>query len=280
VPPHRELFNTASKCINPIAVQRKRWMASNSGIIGLRAQTRVQADQLKSIDFIGEPAYELLIHSDDPHVWNGDNYNTIIEISGAGDVDCAKITLSAPPNLISGDVTYTYRLAADLLPESHKSPLPAFFEVPFIYFTNFNWRINPITGYTTLSNVGEWYNIVGDKREPTLSVSFKIAEKAPKGDHRIFLNMTYKSQFSQTWYTNKQAIDIHVCHWYEDQKLKYLIIVPIIPALFLIWNQVIIPLFAFLDSWGIPANIVEFAKILIIVLIITVILSVFFEHYD
>ena len=92
--------------------------------------------------------------------------------------------------------------------------------------------------------------------------------------------MTYKSLISQTWHTNKQVIDIHVSHWYEDKKLKYLIIVPIIPAIFLIWNQVIIPLFSFFNSLGVPTNVVEFANILIIAVVITVILSVFFEHYD
>jgi len=255
-------------------------MASIKGIDELRAKTRQQADELKSIDFLGEPAYELLIHSDDPHVWSGDNYRIIVEISGAGDVDCAKITLSVPPNLISGDVVFTYRLAADIAPEIYKSPMPAFFEVPFIYFTNFNWRLNPVTGYTTLSNVGEWYNTIGDKREPTLAFSFDIAENSPKGDHRIYLNMTYKSLRSEIWHTSKQEVNIHVNHWYENPKLKYLIIVPIIPVAFLIWNQIMMPLISFFNSLGFSSNIIQFFNLIIIVTIIAIILSIFFEHYD
>jgi hypothetical protein len=256
-------------------------MASNLGITPsiehLRAQTQVQANSIKSIDFMGEPAYVLLIHADDPHLRRGDVYNIIIEISGAGDVECAKITISSPLYLVDGGITFRYKLSADLPPEMHTCPLPAFLELPLMVFTNFNYRINPVTGYTSLSNVGEWYNSDKDKRDPILSFSFKIAKNAPKGDHKVFLNLTYKSQKIDQWYTDKQEINIHIDHWYEDERLKYLVIAPIIPAIVVAWSGIINPLYGYLNSIGVPL-IVEFAEISFIAMITTVLLDFLFER--
>jgi len=245
----------------------------------LRARTRAEADQIKSIDFKGEPAYTLLIHADDPHLRRGDNYNIVLEISGAGDVECAKITISSSSYLIDGNIAFRYKLAGGRPPEIHNCALPAFLDLPHMIFTNFNYRTNAVTGYTTLSNVGEWVHHCEDKIDPILSFSFKIAEDAPEGDHRLFLNLTYKSLESHKWYTDKQAIDIHIAHWYEDERLKYLIIAPIIPAVVITWNEIIIPLYGFIKGLGAPI-IVEFAKISLVAIIATMFFCYFFERYD
>jgi hypothetical protein len=209
----------------------------------LRAQTRAQADEIKSIDFKGEPAYVLLIHADDPHLQSRDRYNIIIEISGAGDVEAAKISISAPVYLIDGGITFRYRLAQDQPPQMMFSNMPAFLDLPLLIFTNYQYQTNPVTGYASLANVGEYYNNIDGKRDPILSFSFKISKDAPEGDHKVFLNLTYKSSKSEKWYTDKQVIDLHINHWYEDKRLKWLIIVPIIPALVVTINDIIIPLY-------------------------------------
>jgi len=91
-------------------------------------------------------------------------------------------------------------------------------------FTNYRYKRNPVTGYNTLSNVGEWSHHNGAKRDPIFSFSFKIAKDALEGDHTIFLNLTYKSLKSDKWYTDKQAINIHVERWYEREEIRILAI--------------------------------------------------------
>lgn len=245
----------------------------------LKARARAELESIKSVDFKGEPAYVLLIHADDPHLRKGDNYNIIIEISGAGDVECAKLTISSASYLIDGGIVFRYKLTVDRAPEILDSPLPAFLELPSMIFANFQHMTNPVTGYTTLSNVGEWSHRDGEKRDALLSFSFRIARDAPEGDHAVFLNLTYKGQESNNWYTDKQAINIHVDHWYEDDRLKYLLIAPIIPAVVVTWKEIIIPLYSFLNGLGAPI-LVELAKISFFAMLVTVFLYLFFERYD
>jgi hypothetical protein len=245
----------------------------------LKVQARAQAESIKSIDFKGEPSYVLLIHADDPHLCKGDNYNISIKISGAGDVDCAKLTLSSASYLVDGGIVFTYRLTIDEAPLIMNQPLPAFVELPAMIFTNFNHITNEVTGYTTLSNVGEWSHHPGGRNDPILSFSFKIAKDAPEGDHTFFINLTYKSLHSGIWYTDKQTINLHIDHWYEDSRLKYLIIAPIIPALVMTWIYFINPLYHFLNGLDAPI-LLEFAKLAFFSILLTAFFYWFFERYD
>ncbi len=146
-------------------------------------------------------------------------------------------------------------------------------------FTNYNYGINPTTGYSSLSNVGEWTNHIENKKDPILSASFKVAKDAPEGDHKLFINLTYKSLKNDKWYTDKQTINIDVDHWYEDERLKYLIVVPIISVLVTIWNGIIIPSYGFLNGLGVPI-LIEFAKISLIAIVVTIVFNFLFEHYN
>lgn len=203
-----------------------------------KAETQAKIERLKSTDFKGEPAYVLLIHSDDPYLNKGGIYKTIIEISGAGDVDCAKITISMPSYLVDGDVTFRYKFS-DRDPEEPILSLPANVWVPPILFTNYDYKPIPDTGYNSLCNVGEMK--CGSQKEPILSFSFQVAKDAPEGSHKIFLNLSYKGLNSNIWYIDKQVIDIHIRHWYEKTHLQYIIvgslIITAISALIMIYNE-------------------------------------------
>lgn len=193
----------------------------------IKDKTRADVKRCKSIDFNGEPAYVLLIHSDNPYLNKGDSYKNIIEISGAGDVDCAKLTISLPSSLVHCDrITFKINFG-DEGPTEIEARLPAFATLPPLLFTNYGHRYEP-TGYTTLSNLGESRRERGDQNDPILSCYFKIAKDAPEGVHKMFLNLTYKSLNSDVWYIDKQVVDIHILHWYENTQLQYIIVASLI----------------------------------------------------
>ncbi len=233
----------------------------------LNLDPQIIADTVKSPEFKGEPAYALLIHANDPHLRKGDNFDSVIEISGAGDVSHAKITISLPEYIIDGNIIFTQRIDSRNPQTITALSPPLFIDLPIILFTNALYTINPANGQASLCNVGERYNEDNGLKRPLLSFSFKIADDAPEGDHKIFLNLSYKSK-GGIWQVDKQSITIHINHWYENEKIKYLIILPIIPILFSILDY-IDPNNTFFSSDTIS---VELVRIFIIATLITTIL--------
>jgi hypothetical protein len=54
------------------------------------------------MSFNGEPSYNILVHTSDPHLDPGDKFKIEIFISGAGDVDLSRISFSIPQFIVKG----------------------------------------------------------------------------------------------------------------------------------------------------------------------------------
>ncbi|MHB8119998.1 MAG: hypothetical protein ACYDHX_14965 [Methanothrix sp.] len=61
---------------------------------------------------------------------------------------------------------------------------------------------------------------------PPFTIGFKISDKAPSGDHNIYVNLFYKSK--DKWLLDQQIVPIHVRYWYESDIFQKLVIFALI----------------------------------------------------
>jgi hypothetical protein len=176
-------------------------------------------ENYKSPDFKGEPVYTLLFHSSNSYVDRGGICCVNTEISGAGDIDSAKLTISMLSHLVDGKVEVKYN-SPGKEEESYEETPPITMGLPFELFTN--WTPN---GFTPM-NRGECYF----NGKPLISFSFKVSKKAPKGVHKLFLNLTYRSPTSNKWYKDTQIMEIRIRRFYETDLGQRIIMLAIIIA--------------------------------------------------
>lgn len=182
-----------------------------------KAQTQYDVEMCKSEDFKGEPSYKLVIHPDNKFFERGNKCKISIEISGAGDVDCAKLFLSLNLNVLDEEVTIIFNPPPGDNQQIMEDHFPLVADMPIYIFTNKNFKMLP-TGYTTVHNLGE-YRFGGT---PVLSLLCQVKPTAPSGSHKLFLNLTYKSK-NNIWYTDNKEVEIYIRYWYEYR--RYLLLV-------------------------------------------------------
>jgi|WetSurSiteA1Bulk_404760.scaffolds.fasta_scaffold32172_1 hypothetical protein len=63
-----------------------------------------KSNKLSDMSFNGEPSYNILVHTSDPHLDPGDKFKIEIFISGAGDVDLSRISFSIPQFIVKARI--------------------------------------------------------------------------------------------------------------------------------------------------------------------------------
>ena len=206
-------------------------------------------------NFVGEPAYSLIIHSGDTNLVQGSDFEFDVYISGAGDVDCAKIQVFIPPHLaesishspadgVDTKVKVRYRTYTEPgfvgefvyleqnMYNSFNIPLP------IQYFTKTIITENDQISEDHLMVEGEMDKSI--ETEPSsplyapLSFHFKIAKRAPAGDHNIFLHLTYRSSKNDIskWHSENTILKIHVRQWYEKDIANFAVYAVYITAIY------------------------------------------------
>jgi hypothetical protein len=214
---------------------------------------------IKSENYSGEPSFRLVIRSDNPSVGRGDPFNFDIYISGAGDVEWAKLFFLIPKHLaetikltqeeinakkLNPDQKYKVKITYLEFDQIDNSGFKDLKEltlkekyVTHIFNTTLaNWNLNRVMhDQNSLFCVGE----TNQKGHAPICCSLTIDEYAPSGDHEIALNLAYKDAILEKWYTNSHSLKIHVKNWYETDEVKYLSVAYIIIQLLLVlWRLV------------------------------------------
>ncbi|HOI68173.1 MAG: hypothetical protein PHN90_12185 [Methanothrix sp.] len=182
-----------------------------------------------SPDFKGEPVYTFLFHTNNPDVDHGGICSINIEISGAGDVDSAKLNISMSSYLVDGKVEVKYNSPGRETRSFEEVP-PITMGLPLELFTN--WTPD---GFSPINRGERYFNGL-----PLISFSFKVPKKAPRGVHKIFFTLTYKGQKSNKWYKDNQIMEIRIKRFYETPMGKFILILAAIiaalPGLPTLWN--------------------------------------------
>lgn len=192
--------------------------------------------------YSGEASFRLVIRSDNPTVGREDSFNFDIYISGAGNVDQAKLFFIIPKHLAK-----TIKLTSEELDAKNLNPNQNYkIKVNYLGFgqvTNSGYRdlkdIAVEETYATYifnTTLATWLfnRVVHDqnslfcigetnqKGQPPMSCHLTIDEYAPSGDHEIGLNLVYRDAVWGKWFTDNHSLKIHVKNWYETDEVKYL----------------------------------------------------------
>ena len=182
-----------------------------------------------SPDFKGEPVYTFLFHSNNSDVDRGGICSINTEISGAGDVDSAKLNISMPSYLVDGKVEVKYNSPGRETRSFEEVP-PITMGLPLELFTN--WTPD---GFSPINRGECYFNGL-----PLISSSFKVSKKAPRGVHKIFFTLTYKGQKSNKWYKDNQIMEIRIRRFYETPMGKFILflayIIAALPGLVILWS--------------------------------------------
>jgi hypothetical protein len=194
---------------------------------------------------MGEPAYTLIVHSTDPTRGRGDNYDVEVYVSGAGDVELAKIYISIPAYIpetfersqdgmtrFSVKTRYLASKSSDLKKASvitEKYPNVFDLTVPHYFFTRKFFNADPndlgVEGERIKWDSRYWMNI----HYAPFSFNFKVARNAPSGDHNIYLHLVYKDCLR--WYSNSAILKIHIKQWYEEDYIRILVMLAAIASI-------------------------------------------------
>ena len=173
--------------------------------------------------FNGDPCYTLETQTITGPVDHGEDLNLSFYISGAGSVENCRLRISISPNIIQGKTfTCTY---PDNNSENNKAPIGDIklkkeikngsildMDISHIFIKSQN---------TTRANIGS----IGVPNQgifyPPFNIGFKIADDAPSGDHNVYINLLYNN--NDKWLMEKQSITIHVRHWYESERLQFIV---------------------------------------------------------
>jgi len=215
-------------------------------------------------NMMGEPAYVLIAHFSDPDKGRGEKYIVDIYISGVGDVDellgdsgyaAAKLYVSIPdylPETIerksngirysvkSKYTKYTEIKSSDDFEGIHHEELHTnVFDLtlPIFLFHRRFLDNNP----NNLSVEGErivwnkqWWQEENYYYAP-FSFSFTVANKAPSGDHNIYLHLAYRDCLK--WYSNCTTLKIHIRRWYEQDYIQFLVVVAAFATMISVWSD-------------------------------------------
>lgn len=225
----------------------------------------------------GEPAYVLIVHSSDLTCSKGDEFTMDIYISGAGNVDLAKLYVSIPsyipetikirPDGMRENVKLTYLEPTEITSkkvnnEASEEFLPSVFDLtlPSYFFKHKFLDNDP----THLGVQGERIQLdprYGKKSyHAPISFSFSIAKYAPPGDHNIYLHLVYKD--GSKWYSNSTVLKIHIKQWYENDGTRFLVMLAAIAS-------VISGLWALCNCFnGIPTTVTPISTIIVPIIII------------
>jgi hypothetical protein len=176
---------------------------------------------IKSNDpkFNGNPAYAIEIKTKNNHVNRNDDFSIDIYISGAGNVECSKLKVSIPDDIVKDDQCELAQLEYgginipinNFIPSTNKISLRPSHVIGLsnIYFCPEG---------QSLANIGE----INFRGQAPFTIKFRIAEDASGGDHNIYINLFYK--FNDSWYIEKQNVPIHVNQWYEAELIHWVAI--------------------------------------------------------
>jgi len=196
-------------------------------------------------NFMGEPAFQLIAHSSDPTKGRGDEFVIEIYISGAGNLDLAKMHVSIPSyipktieilpdgtrkSVLIKQIMHKYAGSdeAEVIPEI----VPAVFSVGIAnYMFGRSLRSKDPTDLTNEGEVRKFngQKIWVEKYYPPLSISFTISRDAPPGDHNIYLHLVYRDMLR--WYSDKATLKVHIKQWYEEEWIRYLAILAAIASI-------------------------------------------------
>lgn len=231
-------------------------MANEDSLRRILAQWSVNSACVANM--MGEPAFVLIAHSSDPNKGRGEKYNVDVYISGVGDVDelpgepgyaAAKLYVSIPaylPETIKTESNGIRLSVKSKYPEYTEIKSPIDFKgvhredlhtnvfdltVPIYLFHRKFFNNNPndlgVEGERIVWNKQWWRN--DNYYYAPFSFSFTIANKAPSGDHNIYLHLVYRDCLK--WYSNCATLKIHIKQWYENDGTRFLVILAAIASI-------------------------------------------------
>lgn len=173
-------------------------------------------------DFAGDPSYTIGIQTSNSQVSPGEPYKLSFFLTGAGNVDFGKLSVSIPRYLAKGEmINYTtidYRI--------DKSGSPSAFRSIHVTSPSFTSRLPNLKfiprNYSTFDNYGELkYKDSKGKQYFPHEIEFTVSKNTPGGDHYIYLNLFYK--YKDKWYNDRQVVTLHINRWYENEFLQFLV---------------------------------------------------------
>ncbi len=193
----------------------RSFIADNGSIIFI-------PDNITFNDFRGEPSYTLGIKANNLKLDPGDTLKLGLIVSGAGDIDFCKISVSIPPYIVDRSVrlksvdyvinkTYGYSI----------TNINTQYVTPTFTVRIADYLFRP-QNYRAIQNVGEMiFTESNDNPVYPINIEFKIPNNVSRGDHDINVCLFYKNK--DKWYCDRQVITAHINKWYEDERWPILI---------------------------------------------------------
>lgn len=189
-----------------------------------------------SLDFRGDPSYTVELRANKSTVSPGDYYELGLFISGVGDVNSSKLRVSIPPYIVQDETVRleetNYTTDKPVAVSNKLIPLNPHYSIQTFNNTIIAMALTPIFFYNlsdSMQNVGEMdHPFPNDTAKycPPFTIGFKISDKAPAGDHNIYLNLFYKNK--DKWLLDQQIVPIHVRYWYESDINQCLLVFAVI----------------------------------------------------
>lgn len=173
--------------------------------------------------FYGEPQYAIKVQTSDTTLDPGTPFKIELFITGAGDVNFSRISISIPDYIITKRIVKFTSLNYTVIDQKNRiirgnpkiqNEEPSFYViVPDILYmlpaeNGDNFSPKPLTfGEAT-------YQLNGTNYAP-YTVDFVVANNATAGDRDISINFIYK--YIDKWYQDAKTIRLHINHWYETE---------------------------------------------------------------
>ena len=180
------------------------------------------------MNFNGEPQYTIVAQTSDTNVDPGSNFKAELFISGAGDVNLSKISVSIPRYIVKGSKAKLTILNYRIIDPGNRT-VNGELEVknidPQFYL------LLPDIWYMLPSNDNDYFSgepkIFGEStyifengtHYAPYTIEFTVANNATAGDHDIFINYIYKH--SNKWFQDTKIIRLHIRPWYERDFARY-----------------------------------------------------------
>lgn len=217
--------------------------------------------------FHGGPQYTIITQTGDTHIDVERNFKMEIFISGAGDVDISRISVSIPRSIVEGEKVRLKRMVYNVTNANNgefskelkvENVDPRFYSLidnilyKLIKESDNNFSTKPqILGESEFEfkNNGTLY--------APYTVDFKIDNNAPAGDYNIFIHYFYK--YSDNWFQDSKIVAVHINHWYEEEFwIKVLMTLTITGALVTIFGAVAI----IVSIWKDRVEVVEILRLI------------------
>jgi hypothetical protein len=187
--------------------------------------------ELVPISFNGDPQYSIITQTNDIYVRPLSPLKVELYISGAGDVNYSRLSVSVPRNIVYGEKMILKRMSyiplnpitGEILKELKVEEVdPRFYlQIESTFYKLVRESDNNYSAKPQILGESSYIFPNNKTQYSPITIEFAIDKNAFPGDYNLFIHYFYK--YLDKWYQDTEIITLHINHWYEEEIWQWLL---------------------------------------------------------